>query len=378
MAGVKIKSKRVNKSRPKNTSTKSLKNREATFRTSKVPVRVAYHRYTLKRLPFYCTSYAFIFFLLMFALGMVFTITRVADAGTGSITISGEVKGNPPEIAATIDSKLTDRHFTNSQVLLSGTCMDEKFIEIYTNNRFAGMTICKDNNTFEIMITLSHGKNTVVAKTRDSLGQYGPDSMPLTLFYDVEKNANTNTVNQVEIPSEQLLIILEPLQQTIYLGQTLQFNFVIADDKPEYSIAIDWGDGSPTSLFKYDKAGLHSAKHQFIQAGQNVVRITGIGKHGTASSIQTIVMVVNSSGASTSSGLVKCGQSTNSIYQSLNSISGLEQDNPSFSKLCGTEQVVTKEALDKYIWPTFIVSALMACSFYIGEKILLRRLKHLS
>jgi hypothetical protein len=60
--------------------------------------------------------------------------------------------------------------------------------------------LCITTGSFEITVTLHPGKNEIVARTVDWVGQYGPDSETLVIFYDVavpESGGPGNRVNDI-------------------------------------------------------------------------------------------------------------------------------------------------------------------------------------
>src|SRR5687767_9729573 len=95
----------MNRSKQK-TKKQNLKHHASTYKVSKLPVRVAHHVHTGRKLPFYCTSYAVLFFLIALTSLVVLFVSNsaLADTQSSSINLSGVIKGNPPEIAAKITS----------------------------------------------------------------------------------------------------------------------------------------------------------------------------------------------------------------------------------------------------------------------------------
>lgn len=329
-----------------------------------MPIRVAHHEHTGRWLPFYCTSYAVLFFLLIFVSSLVFFVTHSvrADQQIGSIQLAGQVNGPSPEIPASITNPLNNAHFTDTQVEIAGTCLQDMYIEIYRKDIFAGMTICSSSGTFSVVVTLVPGANDVKAKTRDAVGQYGPDSGVITLFLDAGVSPATSggtstSSSQAGTGSHDrpFLIYTTPVQRGISLGQSIKLDYEIDGDNGPYTIAIDWGDGSPSSLIRHDKAGNYSVTHVFKKAGQATVRLSGISANGATASIQTIV-VVHTSPAPISATAV-CDYSRPGV---------------NFAQTCfPTDRLAS---LIEFIWPAIIVATLMTTSFWVGERIMYRRL----
>jgi len=102
----------------------------------------------------------------------------------GSVALTGTMPAAAPKIAATITSPGNGQHFSTSPVTITGTCPKDTLVEIYKNNIFAGSGPCDDKGSFSFQIDLLIGQNTLIARVYDVLNQPGPDSNPVTVFYD--------------------------------------------------------------------------------------------------------------------------------------------------------------------------------------------------
>lgn len=327
---------------------KNPKHQDSVYRHKHLRIRLAHHKHTGKRLPFYCTSYAIVFFLLTFTSSVVLLATYSAKADqqqTGTVQLDGVVQGRPPEIPAKVTTPTNGTHFTDSQLEISGTCLQDKYIEIYRKGIFAGMTICSPEGTFKITITLVPGENSISVRTRDSLGQYGPNSEAITYFLDQKTSTLTIANGEALKP---LLIYTDPVQKGLLVGQSVKVDYQIHGDEPPYSVVIDWGDGTPVTIIKHDKEGNYSSNHVYKDPGQRTIRISGIGGSGIKASIQTVI-VVHSANAPISS----------------TSSNGCEVN--SFSQYCLKSEGLT--GVIEFMWPAIVVASLMAGSFWIGEKI---------
>lgn len=323
-----------------------------------MPVRIAHHRHTLKKLPFYCTSYALLFFILVFTSAFVLLVTHYAkaDMQSGSVNLTGVINAPPPEIAAQITYPQDGAHFNRSDVEVSGTCLDDTYIEIYRKDIFAGMTICAGGR-FSVQITLVPGQNDLKARTRDSLGQYGPDSAKIKVYFDLEKSSIVSKdPKMLQGFYKPLLIYTDPVQRGILSGQSIKLEYEIDGNEPPYTVVIDWGDDSRSTLVKHEKEGNYFAQHLYKQAGQRTIKISGIGARGGNATIQTIIVVHPSSAPLTSSSVCD-GQTASS----------------NFSEYCTPPSKIT-EVVD-LIWPAIIIAILMTVSFWFGEKVIYHRLK---
>ena len=52
------------------------------------------------------------------------------------------------------------------------------------NGVYGGTTPCQDDGTYSILVDLFAGQNVIVARVADALGQYGPDSQTINIFYN--------------------------------------------------------------------------------------------------------------------------------------------------------------------------------------------------
>ncbi len=263
---------------------------DSTFRAGKIPIRVAHKKHTGQRLPFYCTSYAALFFLLAFTSSLVLLVANTvsADQQSGIVQLAGQVKGKPPEVAAKITYPSNSARFTKSETEVRGTCQQDMYVELYRNNIFSGMTVCGDDGRFSINITLAPGENILKARTRDSLGQYGLDSREIRVFYDL-KLASVGIKEGSKV--KPLFVYTSPTQRGVLAGQPLSIDYEIDGGEPPYTVAIDWGDSSSVTLLNHKKSGNYATSHIFNEAGQKTVRISVIGSNDDKATIQTIVVV---------------------------------------------------------------------------------------
>lgn len=341
-------------------SLKPYSHLDATFRTRGVPIRVAHKKHTGRRLPFYCTSYAAIFFLIAFsgALILLFAHSVRADQQSGVVQLSGQVKGKPPDVVAKITYPANESHFTQSEIEIRGTCQEEMYVEVYRQGSFAGMAICTIEGRFKITITLVSGENKIKIRTRDSLGQYGPDSKVTTIYFD-SKSAEQNvgvSGNSKDL-FRPLMIYTSPTQRGVLAGQPMALDYEIDGDEPPYTIAIDWGDGSPTTLVRHEKKGDFATSHTYHDAGQRTIRISGLGSKESRASIQTVVVVhpLNAPISDTAS----CNN---------NGFGG------SFSEYC-LPGGNTLADVGNLVLPATVVATLMTASFWVGEKLTFRHMR---
>jgi len=330
------------------------------LRSSKVlvmrkPVRISHRRHNGKLLPIHYTSYAVLFFLLIMT-GFVILFTRMKVASalnqtmSGDIQISGLVQGIPPATAAVILQPTDGKKFDHSIIDVSGTCIAGMFISIVRNSVSAGSTVCSGAGTFSLSITLQPGKNKLVARTKDALDQYGPDSAEVDVTYNKKKGQQNEQISSstTKAPNLPLTIYTEPFQDGIMKGQFTNLTFSIRGGDPPYAVSIDWGDGSQNTLASFDKSGSQLIRHKFLKPDTYLIGIRVSDGSRTKAFIQTVLIV---SGAGEISAIC-------------------ENSNPN----CRIVQNVLIQKIDQFWWP-LVAAFLMAFSFWLGERYILNKYK---
>jgi hypothetical protein len=331
---------------------KSRQHLSTPYKAKWVPIRVVPHEHTGHKLPYYCTSYAALFFLLIFTTLMVLMTNHYVSAisGNGTIELGGVVKGKPPEIPATIAQPADQKHFKTSQITISGSCLQDKYIEVYRNNIFAGMTLCDSTGNYVMTVSLLPGKNSLIVKTRDILGQYGPNSKTYTIFYDVDQPTSTGRT--------PLVIYIDPSQFQIGVKDEFILKYSIVGGKSAYAVSINWGDGGPDTLSSKPTASEYSIAHTFSSPGRLTVRLNVIDAAGSTSSIQTLVIVSPSSaGAGTTVGVC---QETSRVAASLADL----------QNKCNAS--LPSNILDKTV-PVVAAAGALTASFWAGEQVIYRQ-----
>jgi hypothetical protein len=119
----------------------------------------------------------------------------------------------------------------------------------------------------------------------DSLGQFGPDSSPVTVFYDAP-----STALPAGSASQQLFV---QTSQTVVGGnpsQNITRTVSIAGGVPPYAVSWDWGDDG-TSLTSVASAGPVSANHTYSRAGTYLVIMRVTDGAGNNAYMQLVTVV---------------------------------------------------------------------------------------
>ncbi|HEX3082313.1 MAG TPA: PKD domain-containing protein [Candidatus Saccharimonadia bacterium] len=248
--------------------------------------------HTGKIRPRHHTSYAILFFMVVVAAVLLLGASLAAQAAppavnpqSGSVGLTGRVNGPPPTTGAVIVNPPSGTHTQVSPITVSGTCPKNTFVTIEKNDVFGGVVACQDDGTFSLLVDLFYGLNTLVARVSDALGQYGPDSLPVTVFYDVA--AGTGSVSagrQMFLESATSVVGTDP-------NQSLSRTVSIVGGVAPYAVSWDYGDGN-TGLSSQATDGAVTGTHTYTRAGtfRVIVRVTdSVGN----SALLQLVTVVN-------------------------------------------------------------------------------------
>lgn len=325
-------------------------------------LKLSHRRHTGRKLGIHSTSYAVLFFILLF-IGTFLSIfsQQSVVAGpvsdSGDINVTGLVSGDPPTIPAVIVVPVDGTHFTDNIITVSGTCETGMLIEIYRNNAFAGSQMCDLAGEFSLKITIIPGKNTLIARSSDSLGRYAPDSNTVNVYYDpVIPPAPTptpgggGTVTPVALP---FLIYTQPVQRGLFPDNLMSMAYEVDGGVAPYAISIDWGDGSEPTVVALTQQGDFEQTHIYAKPGQYVVSISGTDSQNNKAFVQTIVIV---------NGPVETDNGTVFIF-------GMTMCDGDSSIVC---RIINSTNL---LWPAFLIALIMTISFWAGEQIVLHKYK---
>jgi hypothetical protein len=333
---------------------------------SKFGIRVAHHRHTGRKVPISYTSYAVLFFILALVGATLLLVGASAKAGppqtySGDINVSGIVPGDPPSTPAEITEPKNGTYVQNSSLTIRGTCEPQELgraIEIYRISAFAGSTVCTPAGEFEITITLLPGKNDIVARTVDWVGQYGPDSATIYIFYDVPVPPGNDNATVKPRPAPLQLFTVDHIFRGVNRNKEHIFEYQIKGGVPPYAVTVDWDDETRSDVDLLNDDGKHTFTHRYRKAGLHGVTLGATDRYGSKAVFQFIV-VVNETAAPTPYAAVAstevCAGAPNSVECYVTS---------------RVAQIVDK------LWPAFIVATLMTFSFWLGEKVVYLRYFH--
>ncbi len=262
------------------------------------------------------------------------------------VIVTATVNGPPPSTAATITSPQDNAHVSARVIVVSGTCTPDLFVEIIRNSVFAGQTLCDHDDSFSLSITLEKGANKLVARIKDGANQYGPDSSPVTVFYDAP-SPSTGGAPASKPDTARRSNFMITTKSTLYgvpVDTKITISYRLLGGAPPYAVSVDWGDGSSDSVNVYSAVGEYQADHIYKKDGHFTVTITGSDKNQTKATIQTVVIVYSLA----TQKLIAQG-----VCQPITS--------------CITSQSFLLHILNLYIWPALVAAFLLTTSFWLGE-----------
>ena len=294
------------------------------------------HEHSGRLRPHSHTSYAGLAFLLALCTLLLLAVSWTAQAAppavnpqSGSVGLTGTVKGPPPSQAAVITSPRNGQHTSTIPITVSGTCTTGTFVIVTKNDVFGGATPC-ENGTFSLPVDLFDGLNKLIAKVTDALGQAGPDSTPVEVFYD----APSFNVPGGQAIGRQLFLQTNTPVVGVSPDVNLSRSVTIVGGVGPYAVSWDWGDGQ-TSLVSQATEGGTSASHAYKRPGNYRVIVRVTDSTGNAAFLQLVTVVngpADAYGATNGSGK---------------------------GSLPGTLVAA---------WPLVVLAALMVLFFWLGEK----------
>jgi hypothetical protein len=303
--------------------------------------------------------------LILLSIG-VLLIGWTFQAGATDIHVTAKVSAALPSGPASILNPADGEHFKDVPITVSGTCPTDTYVNIYRNDFFSGTAMCTTDGNFELNIDLFPGANKLEAKVFNITDDEGPQSSPITVYYDVPEQPAQQPSSTNQTPATTPSNVSSPQASTgvtpfsiksdfayrgYQVGQNAELIFEASGGEPPYALNIEWGDGTNTVVSKKE-AGKISVNHRYKKAGDRtnssfVVKISGSDSKGRYSYLQ-LFLIVNPAGVT---GFVA------------NTLPSGPHINSSWFK---------------FIWPAYIIVILMAVSFWLGEHEELIELKNRS
>jgi hypothetical protein len=312
------------------------------------------HHHSGKLTAHHHTSYAALTFLILISALVAAAASVVSNAASSTLTLT--VLGPPPTQGATIESPADGSHFSTNSQTIRGVCPSGLMLEMYRNGTFAGSTFCDANDLFSVLITLVPNANALVARDVDGLGQYGPDSPTVTLYYDVPQTSPSPTPSATPTPiptstastghkasptpkptpAPTIAPLLLASNAHVYQGAGVDTDttwpVTISGGVGPFRVNWEWGDGD-SNFVQTPTDDTVSMQHSYNQPGTYQVTIRATDSAGHSAVLQ-VVTIVN--GAATPGTTI-----------------GGNNDKPG--------QLV-------FIWPLLAITSLVVFSFWLGER----------
>lgn len=208
----------------------------------------------------------------------------------GSVGLTGVMPGKPPTKGATIKTPTSGQSFTQTPVVISGTCPTNTLVEIFKNDIFAGSTPCSDGGTFSIEIDLLIGSNILVARVYDALNQAGPDSNTVTVTYNPGL-AGASGISSLNFGGPQLLINTDAVFRGAFPNKEMEIPIDILGGRAPYAVNIQWGDSTNKVISRPDNATFR-VPHTYAKAGTYQLSIQATDADGRVAFL-TVASIVN-------------------------------------------------------------------------------------
>ncbi|MEO7364364.1 MAG: hypothetical protein ABIV43_02545 [Candidatus Saccharimonadales bacterium] len=346
---------------------------------------VAAHRHTGRVLPRNSTSYP-VLAMIVLVVGVLiggWTHTVGADTPVGSpqisdsYTVKTSVPGPAPTQAATVSTPTDGTHVTDKPIVVKGSCPPDAgggYVSIYRNGFFSGTALCDGAGAYQLSIDLFVGANQLIARIYNFTDAAGPDSNPITVYYDppaaptipidsgtstkpnqpTKQGFSSNAASTTPAPSTSLPLSLSTdfKIRGYYVGQQTMWQLDLAGGSGPYAIAIDWGDGSSGIASRADPGQVrltHTYDKAGAERGSYIVKFTATDADGNQTFLQLLVIV-------------------NSQQVSPIGIASPTDGGSLTSGLLGF--------VSRYIWPSYGIVVLMLASFWLGERREYRLLRH--
>ncbi|HEX5456474.1 MAG TPA: hypothetical protein VFW77_03860 [Candidatus Saccharimonadales bacterium] len=213
------------------------------------------------------------------AILLIASLSPAVFAATSSkpLGIEGKVPGGPPKNAPTITFPGNGSSFTELPVKVTGLCQSGLLVKIFKNSVFGGSAVC-NGGSYTIQIDLFVGKNELIARQYDDLGQSSPDSNKVTVTFPVSQFSG---LNRISLSSSFAKKGANP-------GETLTWPIILSGGNGPYAITVDWGDGTQPDIISQEFPGTFNISHVYKSAGVYNVLIRASDKNKETAFLQLV------------------------------------------------------------------------------------------
>jgi hypothetical protein len=260
------------------------------------------------------------------------------------LTVRAEVHAAPPTGPASISLPTNGSHFSNVPITVSGSCPADgsgAYIKLYRNNVFSGSALCQGDKTFQLSSDLFPGANSLMARIYNITDDAGPDSSAVTVYYDVPQQPAKNPSSPPGKSIPPFVIKSDVKYVGYYVDQTVKWQLEAAGGVAPYAVHIDWGDGKSTNL-SLKNEGPFSISHVYSSPGHYKnsykIAITASDYEQRQTYLELFVLI---------------------NPPVTGPVAGIIQPNP---------PPAVKNQWLWLAWPAYMIVALMALSFWLGER----------
>lgn len=239
-------------------------------------------------------------FVLLFVTGFALTTYSVSAQSpgpeAGSIGLTGIVPGQAPTQAATMNVPRDQQRFPTSPITVEGSCPAETLVEIFKNDIFAGSAPCTSSGTYSLEVDMLIGANILIARVYDSLNQPGPDSNPVTVFYDALP-AQSEALASLDFGGAQLLISTDSVFRGVFPDKELSIPINIIGGTAPYAVNVQWGDSNNRVIPRNDNLSF-ATSHVYSRAGTYQISLQATDVNGRVGFL-SVAAIVNGQPATT-------------------------------------------------------------------------------
>lgn len=218
----------------------------------------------------------------------------ISKAQAETYSVNAIVPYATPTQPATIQAPVTGSTVSAALQQVSGTCdviAPVSVVSIWRDGTLLGSATCSAG-VYSLSVMLVVGQNSLVARTANANGVFGPDSLLSIVTYTPLPTIVTplpTGQNQPANPSQQVTATNAGAQAGLSLTTQDPFSLITTDnttatirvvvgggDNP-YVLSLNWGDGS-TETHAIDRAGTYEFTHSYrTQRGYTVfVRVRDV------------------------------------------------------------------------------------------------------
>lgn len=303
------------------------------------------------------TSYGALVLVMLMTGLLIFGVTSNTFASNpNTISITGVVPAVPPTTRAMITNPTSGQTFSSIPIAVDGTCQAGIPVKVFKNGLLAGSAMCGADSKFHLSIDLFEGKNDLTAQVFDLLGQSGPISPTVTVYYSpapqpspapsISPSATSAaspkpkpkpTIGPISptpsptILAGQLMIKTDTPYHGVFVNDILRWPIEIVGGVAPYAVSWDWGDGRTDLISRNEASGFYG-EHTYDRFGTYtiIVRVTDSDGHTAYLQMVTVVHQGVGVGATTAS--------------------------PTFF-----------DRVLPLIWPIYLLVMLLLVSFWVGE-----------